>query len=474
LDQSAPRVLLIASDTVAAQMAGTGIRYWNLAREIGRDQPVTLATPNESRLALPPGVTLHWYGADGPEQDAIGQQLAELVERHDVVVAQHLPYLYTDEATLRDRFLIVDLYAPWILEKLEFARIDPDLGEPNRRDDVAILNRLLALGDAFLCASERQRDFWLGALAAAGRLELAHAQHDPELRDLIAVVPFGLPPESPIRSGPGPRARFPEIAPDDPLVLWNGGIWNWLDPLTAIRAIGILAKREPRVRLVFMGVRSPVARVAEMRVVEDARTLARALGLLDRNVFFNDWVSYAERQNWLLDADLGLSLHVATLEARFAFRTRMLDNLWCRLPLVATAGDVLAETIESEHIGLTVPPGDANAVAEALAMALQPDRLADFRANLDAVAGRYTWARVSEPLRAWCRHPQHVGQTKGTDPAASYVHHMERMYSETAEYARHLERVVAQQQAALQGSLGARIGGRARRALGRVRSRRDG
>ena len=102
-----------------------------------------------------------------------------------------------------------------------------------------------------------------------------------------------------------------------------------------------------------MGTHSPVAQMLEMSIVEQARDLARELGLLDRGVFFNDWVPYDERQNWLLEADVAVSLHQETLEARYAFRTRMLDNLWCSLPIVATRGDVLADLIESANIGIT-------------------------------------------------------------------------------------------------------------------------
>ncbi|MDQ3547378.1 MAG: glycosyl transferase, partial [Chloroflexota bacterium] len=342
MDDPRPSVLLIASDTVGERMAGSGIRYWNLARVIGAQQPVTLATPNEPTLVPPPGVRLLPYvGSD----DERGRQLADLVGAHDVVVAQHLPYLYTDAEVLASRALVIDLYAPWVLEKLEYSRIDPERGEPDRKDDVTILNRLLALGDFFLCASERQRDFWLGALAAAGRLDLAHAQADPELRTLLEVVPFGLPPEKPVRTGPGPRGTFEGIGDNDIVVLWSGGLWNWLDPLTAIRAIARVVEREPRAKLVFMGTRSPGAQVAEMEIVGTARTLASELGLLDAHVFFNDWVDYDERQNWLLESDLALSLHVATVEARYAYRTRMLDSIWCGLPSVVTAGDVLADLV---------------------------------------------------------------------------------------------------------------------------------
>ncbi len=365
------------------------------------------------------------------------------------MVAQHLPYLYTDPAVLRERFLIIDLYAPWILEKLEHARVDPESGEPNRKDDVAILNRLLQFGDAFICASERQRDFWLGALAAAGRLDLAHAQADSDLCTLIDVVPFGLPPDPPVASGAGPRQLLPGIDDESVLILWNGGIWNWLDPLTAIRAMVTVAEREPRAKLVFMGVQSPVADVAKMRVVDDARSLAHDLGLLDRHVVFNNWVPYDERQNWLLQADLGVSLHLDSLESRFAYRTRMLDNLWCGLPMIATEGDVLSDLIQREQIGLTVPPGDHAAAACAMLAGLEPDRQRLFRANLSRQAEHHTWERVAAPLLAWCRNPVKIG-ARATDPRDRYVHDLERIYSETAEYARRLERVVAEKDEQIQ------------------------
>ncbi len=375
-----PKVLLISSDTIGHKMAGTGIRYWNLARVIAREQPVTLASPIQAELTPPKNVTLSSY--HGADNDQRGHNLARLIEQHDVVVSQHIPYLYASDDLLRERFLIVDLYAPWILEKLEHARVDPEEGERNRKDDVDVLNRLLRLGDAFICASERQRDFWLGALAAAGRLDLPQVQADVDVRRLIDVVPFGLPSEPPQQSGAGPRQIIPGIGDDDPLILWNGGLWNWLDPFTAIRAMSRLVEQEPRARLVFMGVKSPVAEIAKMRVVEDARGLAEDLNLLDRHVFFHDWVPYEERHNWLLQADVGLSLHLNSLESRFAYRTRMLDNIWCGLPVVATSGDVLADLVEREQVGVVVDPSDPNAAADALIESLDPERQRVFRANL--------------------------------------------------------------------------------------------
>ena len=60
-------------------------------------------------------------------------------------------------------------------------------------------------------------------------------------------------------AGAGPRARLPAIGEDAQIVLWNGGIWNWLDPSTAVAATVRAAERHPRVRLVFMFARGACA-----------------------------------------------------------------------------------------------------------------------------------------------------------------------------------------------------------------------
>ena len=55
-----------------------------------------------------------------------------------------------------------------------------------------------------------------------------------------------------------------------------------------------------------------------MELVETARKLAEDLQLLDRYVFFNDWVEYEQRQNWLLQA--ALTLHSPPTDDRIALR----------------------------------------------------------------------------------------------------------------------------------------------------------
>ena len=438
-------------------MAGTGIRNWNLARVLAAEHDVTLAAPSGVDIDPPSGATLTSFPDRKRDPEHLGRWQAALVEEHEIIIGQSVPYYECDRDVLAERRIVIDLYAPAILEKLEFARIDEHTGESERRDDVRSLNRLLALGDFFICASERQRDFWLGALAAAGRLSGEHARRDPMFRTLIDVVPFGLPESPPEHTGHGPAATIPGVNEHDPILLWNGGIWNWLDPLTAIRAVASLTEEIPDIRLVFMGVRNPLQRDVEMRTAEQARQLAADLGVLDRHVFFNDWVPFDQRQDWLLESRAAISLHHPTLESRFAFRTRMLDLLWCQVPMIVSAGDVLAEHVQDRGLGIVVQSGAVDETADAIRSVLDPDEHARYAANLRAAADDYTWERASRALLEYCRQPRIIDERRGVDPSAEYIHRLERTYTETAEYARHLESVIEEQSARRDAGTGARL-----------------
>jgi glycosyltransferase involved in cell wall biosynthesis len=140
---------------------------------------------------------------------------------------------------------------------------------------------------------------------------------------------------------------------------------------------------------------------SQAREADAAATRARELGLLEEVVFFNDRKPrYAERGDWLLAADCALVLHRDQIEARYAFRTRMLDCFWAGLPVVCSHGDELAERVAVERLGETVAPGDAQAAALALERVLERGRGA-FREPLAAAAASFAWASVTAPLERY-------------------------------------------------------------------------
>jgi glycosyltransferase involved in cell wall biosynthesis len=366
-------------------MAGPAIRAYELARALAADFPVTLAAPAPSELR-DERVTLLEAGL--ADYDA----LAAAVGGHDVVVAQLLPPRLLGRIWPGPARLVVDLYNPTVVEVIEATRAKP---AASRVRISRIVGRAavahLAAADLTLCASERQRDLWLGVLAGREQLEA-------DALERFAVVPFGVRPEPP-RRATAPVMRGPLVPDDARILLWGGGIWDWLDAPTAIRAAALLPED---VHLVFQGVRRPALLERDEHAAgARAIALAKELGLEDSRVHFNqDWVPYEERGGWLLEADLGVSAHPAHLETRFAYRTRIADYLWAGLPVVTCAGDVLGDHVAARGLGRAVPPGDHHAFAQACAELLADPATA--RTAVRRAAEELRWDRVVEPLREFC------------------------------------------------------------------------
>jgi glycosyltransferase involved in cell wall biosynthesis len=394
-----PHVLLICADSVGAEMAGLGIRCWELARTLSAHASVTVAHGG-SEQGEAEGIRTVAFRPHAPHP------LRALIERADIIIA-HPQWPLVDRWLKRSSArVVIDLYCPETLETLELAA---DRSKLQRGQLTATtLDRLhaaLRTGDNFICASESQRDLWLGAMLALRLIGPQLYDEDVSLRETIDLVPFGAPREPPLRvAGVGPRETIAGVDADSELVLWNGGIWRWLDAPSAIRAVAEVAKRRPRVRLVFMG--GAPEHPAAVQSTREARALAEQLGLLGSVVFFHDsWVPYAERGTWLLQADCAISAHAEHLETRFAYRTRLLDCFWAGVPIACTSGDDLAEYVARQQLGAVAPPQDVPALAGALEEVLENGR-ANYAARLAIAAEQNSWERMTAALLRWIVAPR--------------------------------------------------------------------
>jgi hypothetical protein len=156
-------------------------------------------------------------------------------------------------------------------------------------------------------------------------------------------------------------------------------------------------------------------------MAQEAQEEARRLALLDRAVFFlPGWVPFEQRQDYLLEADLGVSAHPATVETRFAFRTRVLDYLWAGLPMVLTSGDYFSELAERAGLGLSVPPGDVEAWVRAiLHLTGNTELRRQIKARLADVASQFTWNQAAQPLLKYCNNPYRAPRMPKTRAAIS-------------------------------------------------------
>jgi len=399
-----PVIALIPNDTVGEQMAGPGIRYWEFARVLGERFQV--------KLIVPPFVQMDSIPDTGSLPASLhvcvhARDLRALVETSDVIITRGVVLTAYPFLTKLGKPLVLDMYNPFLLEGLQ-REAEADLLKKltTHENDLQALRLQLRAGDFFLCADERQRDYWLGMLSAMGRVNPYNHQRDPTLRHLIDLAPFGMPEKPPQHIHPVLKGVYKTIAADDKVILWGGGIWNWLDAPTLIQAMSLILRQRGKVKLFFMGIKRPNLGMAQMKAVDRAIALSKELGLYQGAVLFHDWVPYEERQNYLLEADVGVNLHLDHIETRFAFRTRLLDYVWAGLPILSTGGDVLSEALAAQNLAYLVEPGDVDGVAQAiLSLLANPTLRAECAPRFREVAAQYHWKVCARSLIKFCAAP---------------------------------------------------------------------
>lgn len=392
------KILIISNEVISDELAGPGIRAWNIAETLSKEFFVRLAVPNKTDMKH-----------ETFEIVCLTQEnFAGYAHWADVVIVSGTIFARYEGLRYLKKPLIVDLYDPYNIATL----IEQKDGAMDERlksyeEIKGILIDELYHGDFFLCANERQRDYWIGMLTTIGRVNPVLIDYDPSLRRFIDLVPFGLPSYQPLQRRSVIKGVIPGIDKGDFVVIWGGGIYNWLDPITLIKAMKIVAEKNSRVKLFFLGVNHPNPEVKDRRMVNEAVNLAKNLGLEGKSVFFNyGWVPYSERADYLLDCDVGVISHFKHLETRFSFRTRLLDYIWTGLPIITTGGDSLSDLVRDEEIGLVVSEENPQEMAHAiLQLAVNGTMIQKFRQKCLSIADRFTWGKVCKPLIEYCRDP---------------------------------------------------------------------
>lgn len=391
------KICIISYDVIGKNMAGPGIRFYEFARIMSNYMDVTLLTPNKVDIDTE-GFKTRQYKINNYKS------LQRYIENSDIILIQgHILYYFPFLKNFKGK-IIVDLYNPFNLESLEMFK-DSNMEERIRIDknNLNILKFQLTIGDFFICASEKQRDYWIGMLNAVGRINPYNYDSDSTLRNLIDIVPSGIPSEPPLRSNLSIIDVIPNIKEEDIIILWGGGIWNWLDPITAIKALWEITRSRKDIKLVFMGIKHPDPKLPEMKKCIEAIKLARELDLYEKNVFFNEWTPYKLRQTFLLGSDVGLSIHHERIETEFSYRTRVMDYIWARLPVITTEGDSIAKMVKVENIGEVVKYENTHQLSRVMESIATNKSLKEiYRKNLNRIASGFYWENVTRPLVKYC------------------------------------------------------------------------
>lgn len=386
-----PRVLVATPEPIGRRLAGPAIRAAQIARILSADHDVTLVSLAGESVSPIDGRAVRGPHAISTDFDAAVVQGSVTMQHPELV-----------ESSMA---MAIDWFDPFHVEALHRGGDDKilrvDLIEGARRT----LSEQARRGDFFLCSNEVQREHWLGWLASAGRLNHLSHGNDPLFESLIALAPFGIGRELPGAGTPISDA-FSAIGAHDPILLWAGGMHDWLDPLTLINAMPIVLEENPDTRLVFLAGPHPNTSIETMGVRGKAILLARKMGLFGKNVLFvNQWVDYGERLTWVKSATVGVIADCAHLESRYSHRTRLLDHLAAGLPTVSTSGDPLSTQLEVAGAAVTTER-DPVAFGEALAGLVNNDaRLGEMSRSARTLAAGLAWEQTLAPLTSWLGSP---------------------------------------------------------------------
>ena len=352
------QVVVHTPDVVGDRMAGPGIRAWHLALELGKHFPTKLIAKRDAGAS-----DVIDHGSD---------EARRLLRDADVLVGQPARGF---RARRRGQRVVYDMFDPTVLELRELYGSRPS---PRQRIHLAAewwrLAEALMRADLLICGARKQRRFY----------ENLQSGEAPWIE-----VPFGIEPDE----------TRPCEKPRDNIVVWGGGLWEWLDPASAVEAVLRLNSEGVRARLLFLGRARPNPNrnlIDRRRHDRFEKLLARGGAVVSAN---EDWIPYRERLSWLRSGKIAIMLHRRTAEADYSIRTRLFDAIATGTPVVATAGGFAAELVEKEGLGVVVPPEDAGAVADAIRLLLTDDEFySGCVQHLERIRPRFAWEVVTRPL----------------------------------------------------------------------------
>ncbi len=267
-------------------------------------------------------------------------------------------------------------------------------------------NLSLLLSDKIFCRDEGAKKLVLGSLISLGRLNLENYTEKRNFNNLLEVAPFGVD-ESVNRKNKKHfyRGVLDNVGKDDFLLIWNGGVWNWNDGATLIRAMKKIKNK--KVKLIFQGFKHPDKNKGISFEAKKCFKLAQNLGLKDKNVFFNDtWIPYQDRINFLAESDAGVVCSPDIPEANLFLKTRIYDYFWADLPIILNECEAFASLIKEKELGFVCRTGDYNDWAKKIDILSQDGKiLKKMKANIRKYKKEISWQKTLQPLKSFAKRP---------------------------------------------------------------------
>lgn len=261
----------------------------------------------------------------------------------------------------------------------------------------------LLTADRISAVSDKQAWAIYGELAMIGRFD-----HRTVAEEFTCTVPNAVHPDFATlrRSMEHPPVLEGKVPADGLVCLWSGGFNSWTDVDVLTAGLAEAMNRERHLHFVATG--GPV-------IGHDEVTYKRFMQFAEKRFpkgrwHMLGWVDYRTMLDLHSSANCGLNLDAPVIETKFGARNRVTNMLGAGLPVLTTRGTEIADWIERNRFGTTIPPGDAAELGMALIQSVREStawRLRAARARARALAEFSPQATV-QPLLDWLEAPKHA------------------------------------------------------------------
>ncbi len=288
-----------------------------------------------------------------------------------------------------------DVYGAFLAEAQLKASVHDDDGflEHYYRINHLVVTR----ADRFSTVGLRQKYELIGELAFAGRLTSSTTGYD-----FVSDIPSAYS-DKPFTQAGG--RELETRTGGDFLVLWSGGYNTWTDTHTLFEGLSYAMERDPRVRFVSTG--GSIDGHDELSYPE---FVSRVEGSPQRDRFMLEgWIDHEKARSYYLACDVGINIDAVTYEVMLGSRTRIVDWAMAGLPALSTNLCELTDELAREGLLFTFPPGDPEALGEALLELVQRrDELKAAGERLkEYVRERFNNRATTSELRRWVSEPSH-------------------------------------------------------------------
>jgi len=355
---------------------GGGLRCWGLASGFAKNGlKVTLAyqdvykVKNVRAEAIPSNISIKTWNE---------KNIGTLISEHEILVFSYAmgqaPLFIQKIAD--DHIVVLDCYVPIAIEVAARNSSDMKLEFQNYTHGLKEWKHVARRGDYFLCASEQQFNYYLGYLAAINRINPLTYK---DVEERLLIVPYGLHASDVLE----------RKLPVAPTLLWYGGFYPWFDIETLATTLFEVKKRIPNFKFLVAGAKNPYNKNKDF--VSYYHKSVKSLEKLGESVEYIEWLPFADRLETYAKASAIITVNHLGVENRLAWRTRLMDFVTAKRPILTNGGDPLAEDLIRRNIARRVNLGDVETIVKILA---NPGKFVNNSDYNDAIAD-YDWKNVT-------------------------------------------------------------------------------